>query len=450
MAPRLSHWAVRQDDQDMADRLISAGADVKAANRYGVTPLYLACVNGNAAMIEKLLNAGADAERRNHRRRDAADDRCAHRERGSGEGSAGARRGRGCERAMAAANTADVGGGGIASRDGAGVDRAGADVNARQVDMNWERQITTEPREKWLPLGGLYAAAVCRAGRLRGVREGSGECGRRHQRHQSGRLQRRSCSPSSTAITMSRRSCSIRAPIRTRRQDRPHAFICRGRLHTLPDSNRPWPSDLDNKLTSLDLIQALLAHGANVNTQLKNQQPYRSKVDRGDDTMLTTGTTPILRAAKAGDIVVVKLLLDKGADPKLATKLGSIPLWPRRGWAPRKKTPPAARRRKRKPSIHQALPGGGSGSECGEQSGPDRAARRGAKRLGPGGAVSGRSWREAGRERQERPHAAGRGHGSRGHGGFDGSRRDVHESTAALLRKLMAVPEAKTEQPVAQ
>jgi len=34
-----------------------------------------------------------------------------------------------------------------------------------------------------------------------------------------------------------------------------------------------------------------------------------------------------------------------------------------------------------------------------------------------------------------------------GNGGFDGSRRDVHETTAALLRKLMAVPEAKTTAP---
>jgi hypothetical protein len=40
-----------------------------------------------------------------------------------------------------------------------------------------------------------------------------------------------------------------------------------------------------------------------------------------------------------------------------------------------------------------------------------------------------------------------------GNGGFDGSRRDIHETTAALLRKLMAVPEAKaapSTQPAAQ
>src|SRR5271163_4669621 len=49
------HWAARQDDVEMADRLIKAGANAKAANRYGVTPLYLACVNGSAPMIAKLL-----------------------------------------------------------------------------------------------------------------------------------------------------------------------------------------------------------------------------------------------------------------------------------------------------------------------------------------------------------------------------------------------------------
>jgi hypothetical protein len=41
--------------------------------------------------------------------------------------------------------------------------------------------------------------------------------------------------------------------------------------------------------------------------------------------------------------------------------------------------------------------------------------------------------------------------GLMGNGGFDGSRQDVHESTVALLRKLMAVPEAKAAgQPAAQ
>ena len=80
-------------------------------------------------------------------------------------------------------------------------------------------------------------------------------------------------------------------------------------MHTMPASNRPSPDEVENKLTSMDLINALLAHGANVNAQLKKLQPYRTKLDRGDDTMLTTGTTPLLRAAKAGDAEAMQALL---------------------------------------------------------------------------------------------------------------------------------------------
>src|ERR1700704_712632 len=49
------HWAAWQDDQETAELLVRAGADVKAANRYGVTPLSLACTNGNGAMVALFL-----------------------------------------------------------------------------------------------------------------------------------------------------------------------------------------------------------------------------------------------------------------------------------------------------------------------------------------------------------------------------------------------------------
>ena len=54
------HWAVHQDDVAMADLLIHAGARVSAANDLGVTPLYLACTNRNRAMVQKLVTAGAN------------------------------------------------------------------------------------------------------------------------------------------------------------------------------------------------------------------------------------------------------------------------------------------------------------------------------------------------------------------------------------------------------
>jgi ankyrin repeat protein len=57
-------WAAYRNDLELADLLIAAGADVKLANREGVTPLWLAAENGAAPMIEKLLGAGADANGR--------------------------------------------------------------------------------------------------------------------------------------------------------------------------------------------------------------------------------------------------------------------------------------------------------------------------------------------------------------------------------------------------
>ena len=53
-------WAVRADDLDMARLIVRAGADAARADRYGVTPLFLACTNANADMIRLLLDAGAN------------------------------------------------------------------------------------------------------------------------------------------------------------------------------------------------------------------------------------------------------------------------------------------------------------------------------------------------------------------------------------------------------
>jgi len=54
------HWAVYRGDKELADMLIRAGANVRAANRAGATPLWLASVNGDAAIIAALITAGAD------------------------------------------------------------------------------------------------------------------------------------------------------------------------------------------------------------------------------------------------------------------------------------------------------------------------------------------------------------------------------------------------------
>ena len=45
------HWAAHHDDLATAKALLAAKADANAKNRYGVTPLSLACKNGSDTMV---------------------------------------------------------------------------------------------------------------------------------------------------------------------------------------------------------------------------------------------------------------------------------------------------------------------------------------------------------------------------------------------------------------
>jgi uncharacterized protein len=56
------HWAIYRDDVALVDQLLRAGANVSVANREGTTPLAMASLYGNTAMIDRLLKAGADAK----------------------------------------------------------------------------------------------------------------------------------------------------------------------------------------------------------------------------------------------------------------------------------------------------------------------------------------------------------------------------------------------------
>ncbi len=320
------HWAVRNDDVDLVDRLIRAGANVKAANRYGITPLYLACVNGNGGVIERLLKAGADANAVSTEGETALMT-------ASRTGNVDAVKALLAHGAEVNAKESWHGETALmwaVSEKHAAVVREliamGADVNARSTANKWERQNSAEPREKWLPLGSLSALEFA-------ARDGCVACipvlvdagADINAVDQDG------ITPLLSAIINGHYDA---AGVLLEKGANPNIADRTGRsplysavdFHTMPASNRPSPKEIDNELTSLDVATRLLAKGANVNAQLKQQQPYRTKLDRGDDTMLTTGTTPFLRAAKAGDVAAMKLLLNKGADPKLATRTGINPL----------------------------------------------------------------------------------------------------------------------------
>jgi ankyrin repeat protein len=97
-------------------------------------------------------------------------------------------------------------------------------------------------------------------------------------------------------------------------------------VNTLPHGGRADRPSLD-LATGLDVIKMLLEAGANPNLQLKLFPPYRNQGnDRGLDGMLTIGTTPLLRAAKALDAPAVKVLVDHGARLDLSNNRGITPV----------------------------------------------------------------------------------------------------------------------------
>jgi ankyrin repeat protein len=69
------------------------------------------------------------------------------------------------------------------------------------------------------------------------------------------------------------------------------------------------------------LVRILLAKGADVNAQLKRTMTPRAVLDGADGSM-GEGVTPFVRAAHTGDTVIMKMLLDADANPRIATKAG--------------------------------------------------------------------------------------------------------------------------------
>jgi ankyrin repeat protein len=71
------------------------------------------------------------------------------------------------------------------------------------------------------------------------------------------------------------------------------------------------------QVSSMEIIKLLLAAGVNPNTELNERRPEAGSGGRFADPLLSSGTTPLLRALVNNNIDVARLLLDNGANPNI-------------------------------------------------------------------------------------------------------------------------------------
>jgi uncharacterized protein len=349
------HWIVRVEDVELAERLLDLGANPNLGNAYGLMPLHLAIENKDADMVSLLLDHGADP---------LQPDR-------TGESPL-----------ILAARSGSVDIVSALLKHGAQPDarepnfeqtplmvavRAGATdvvqlLLSHKVDVNAQSKAGAVPdfrlpasnagskgvgivRGGWpergerSPIGGaktplLYAT---RAGNLELTRLLI-EAGANIEQADANGI-----TPLLNAV--------LNATVET--LDRPEAqhiavanyLIERGANVKVSDWYGETPlraavdlrnlevngSDKNNgidRVAALDLMRTLLEKGADPNARTREKQPEHRFITRlGDLSWVDfTGQTPFLRAALAGDVTAMRLLLEHGADPNIATDSGTTPL----------------------------------------------------------------------------------------------------------------------------
>jgi ankyrin len=335
------HWAARKDDVESAQLLLRAGAKVDASTRYGVVPLHLAAVNGSAAMIDALLRAGADPNAANP----------------GGETPL-----------MTAARTGTLDAVTLLLDTGAAVD-AREDVRgqtalmwavlenhpavvrvllARGAEIDAQTKVDVPDGTSGAPEGtsgdigahgpGIYRsrAVPSPAGAmtplLYAARDGNVEMARLlvDAGADINRTSANGTGPLVAAITNNHIALAMYFVEKGADVNAADPFYKRTPLFAAverrnPDYTRDTAPPAADARDPMDLVEQLLARGADPNLRA-NTTPFRGFYQVSANWANFDGQTPFLRAALNGDVTLMRLLLQHGADPNLGTFDGATPL----------------------------------------------------------------------------------------------------------------------------
>lgn len=338
------HWVVRVQDTETARMLLRAGADVDRANRYGLRPLHIAIDNMDVEMIRLLLEAGADAN--------SSD--------ATGETSL-----------MMAARTGSVAA--VSMLLDAGAHADGRDPHYRQTPLMLAARGGHLDVARLLIQRGADVNARTRTGQTPAFRLPSSNTGSKGEGIIRGgwpeRGERDPTPGAKTPLLYAARDGHLElarllldsgaaleladadgvtpllmAILNERLSLARHLVDQGANVNAVDwygqtplwaavdvrnlDVSGPGRDNGVDRDAALELIRTLLARGANPNARTREYPPQRRWITRlGSLSWVDfTGQTPFLRAALAGDVTVMRLLLEHGADPNIATCNGTTPL----------------------------------------------------------------------------------------------------------------------------
>jgi ankyrin repeat protein len=305
------HWAAYHEDVPFVRQFLKAGAQTQTANRYGVTPLAVACTNGNAEIVALLLDACADANTTLRRGETVL---------------------------MTAARTGKPGpvkallshGAQVNAKDRKGQTSlmwAAAEGHAEVVSLLLEAKADFKTP---LPSGFTPLLFAARDGRLEVVRVLLKAGANINDAIPAKRSAPRGPKPGTGALLMAVENGHFELAIELVKAgaDPNDQRAGYGALHMISWVRKPSRGDDEEgdpppigsgKLTSLEFVKEMVAHGAKVNL------PSKAGVT-GRGILKTPGATPFLAAAATADVPLMELLIKLGADPQLANSQGTSPV----------------------------------------------------------------------------------------------------------------------------